>query len=114
MLVLPGGSATTAPAVQAGRPLVAGPAGGAAAGSAALQARPWGTQVHLVLRGLPREGAFTAWAVDVAGSRTPAATWRATRDGRADVTGAAALDPVALVRLEVLALDGTAVLTTPA
>jgi len=53
-----------------------------------------------------------AWALDAAGSRTPAATWRATRDGRADVTGAAALLPAALSGLEIVGSDGARVLAT--
>ncbi len=86
--------------------------GTAAAGTAALESRAWGTQLHLTMRDLPREGTFTAWALDASGTRTPAATWQATRDGRAEVTGAAALPPAALSGLEIVGSNGTRVLAT--
>lgn len=117
-LVLPGvlTPPSTAPrSPVTGRPLVAaqvGATGVPAAGVLALEGRPWGTQVHLTLRDLPREGSFTAWAIDAQGSRTPAATWRATGNGRADVTGAAALDPGAVSGLEIMSSDGRRVLRT--
>jgi predicted anti-sigma-YlaC factor YlaD len=105
-------SGIRSPAVSAlERPLVA-PDGLAATGVASLESRSWGTQVHLVLRNLPRQGSFTAWAVDARGARRPAATWRATADGHVDVTGAAALRPGELIRLQVSSDDGTAVLST--
>lgn len=99
----------------AGRQLVAAQPGGTAvqaAGLAELETRPWGTQLRLTLHDLPRQGTFTAWAVDAHGNRTPAATWRATTSGTAQVTGASALDPASLIRLEVLNGDGRSVLTT--
>ena len=110
VLVLPG-AGTPARVSAPARALVAA-AGTSAAGTAELQGRAWGTQLHLTLHDLPREGTFTAWALDAAGSRTPAATWRATRDGRADVTGAAALLPAALSGLEIVGSDGARVLAT--
>jgi len=118
VLMLPG---TTSPAPDgarttvAGRQLVAAQPGGTgvrAAGLAELETRPWGTQLRLTLHDLPRQGTFTAWAVDARGNRTPAATWRATTNGTAEVTGASALDPGSLTRLEVVSGDGTSVLTT--
>lgn len=118
VLVLPGAVSSSGGGQQttaAGRPLVAvqpGAAGGRPAGRAQLETRPWGTQLHLVLHDLPRQGTFTAWVVDARGTRAPAATWRATPNGSAEVTGASALDPAALVRLDVLSDDGTSVLTT--
>ena len=71
-----------------------------------------GTQVRLSLHDLPRQGTFTAWALDAHGTRTPAATWRATPDGHAEVTGAAALDPADLSRLQISSSDGTPLLST--
>ena len=77
-----------------------------------LQSRPLGTQLRLTLHDLVRTGSFTAWAVDAAGNRTPAATWRATSTGTVEMTAASALDPASLARLEVVSCDGTRVLTT--
>lgn len=103
VVALPGGSGS------AGRPLVVA-AGSTSAGRVSYAARPWGTQVHLELRGLPRRGTFTAWAVDRAGTRTAAATWRATANGQADVIGAAAVERTSLTELRVSSDDGTVLL----
>lgn len=111
VLVLPGAgrSVPGAPPVS-GRPLVA-TAGAAGGGAVSLERRPWGTQVRLSLHDLPRQGTFTAWALDAHGTRTPAATWRATPDGHAEVTGAVALDPADLSRLQISSSDGTPLLS---
>ncbi len=45
------------------------------------------------------------------GGRTAAATWRATANGRADVTGAAPTDPNAIKNVRITAADGTPILT---
>lgn len=84
VLVLPG-AGRSVPGAQpvTGRPLVA-TAGGAGGGAVSLERRPWGTQVRLSLHDLPRQGTFTAWALDAHGTRIPAATWRATPDGHAE------------------------------
>ncbi len=118
-LVLPTALSSTpdraATTTALGRPLVAtrpdGPAV-RAAGRLELATRPWGTQLRLSLHDLPREGMFTAYAVDAHGQRTPAASWRATASGNAEVTGACPLDPSSLIRLDVLTSDGTSVLTS--
>lgn len=105
--------ATTTTAI--GRPLAATRPDGPdvpAAGRLELASRPWGTQLRLSLHDLPREGTFTAYAVDAHGQRTPAATWRATTSGNAEVTGACSLDPSSLARVDVVTGDGTRLLTT--
>ena len=98
----------TAPA-PAARPMVAA-SSGAATGAISLQSKPWGTQIHLVLGDLPREGTFTAWTVSTDGRRTTAATWRATPNGKADVTGAAPIDPDAISNVQITTADGTTIL----
>ena len=94
-------------------PAQPGGTGARATGVARLETRAWGTQLRLTLHDMPREGTFTAWAVDERGHRTPTATWRATSTGSAEVTGASALEPGSLTRLDVVSGDGTSVLTTP-
>jgi len=101
---------STAPST-AGRPTVAS-GQSAAIGAISLHSKPWGTQIHLVLAELPRQGIFIAWAIGNGGERTTVATWRATSNGRADVTGAAPIDPSAIKTVQITAADGTTVLTS--
>lgn len=105
-----GNSTAPTPATPIGRPMLAG-GQSAATGSISLQSKPWGTQLHLVLANLPQQGTFTAWTVGTDGGRTAAATWRATPNGRADVTGAAPTDPNAIQNVQITAADGTPILT---
>jgi len=102
---------TGAPAAPApGRPMIAA-AQSAAVGTIFLQSKPWGTQIHLVLADMPRQGTFTAWSVGNDGHRTTAATWHATPNGKADVTGAAPIELSAITSVKITAADGTTVLT---
>ena len=107
IIVLSTGTATTQ--ALAARPMVAS-GGSAASGAISLQSKPWGTQIHLMLGDLPREGTFTAWTVSTDGGRTTAASWRATPNGKADVTGAAPIDPAAISDVQVTTADGTTIL----
>ncbi len=76
------------------------------------QHRPWGTQIHLVLAGLPRTGTFTAWTVGRdGGAPSIAATWSATPTGHADVTGATGLPTGGLTELRIATTDGKVLLT---
>lgn len=87
------------------RPLVA-VAGVGSSGSVSLQPRPWGTELHLQLRDLPPADGFEAYAVDDAGTRTLAASWGSTADGRAAVPAATRLSSEALSRLVVQTRGG--------
>ena len=99
---------TTAP-VPSGRSMVS-TANSAAAGAISLQTKPWGTQIHLMLTGLPQHETFTAWAIDASGHHTPAATWRATFNGSADVTGAAPIAPSEIDKVQITTADGITIL----
>ncbi len=81
-------------------PLIAA-AGVSASGSAALQAKPWGTAVTLQLHGLPDGDGYTAWVTSADGRRTIAATWSPTPDGQAAVTGATGITQTNLASLQV-------------
>ncbi len=90
-------------------PLVAA-AGASSRGSVSLQARPWGTELHLRLKDLPVADGFAAYAVDGTGARTLAATWGPTPGRQAQVPGATALAPEALSRLVIETTDGDEIL----
>lgn len=92
--------------------LTAPTAGGAsgASGEASLSARPWGTSVDLVVRGLPPDGPFVAWLVSADGEPQQAATWASTDSGEAQVTGAVALTPREVSFVRVTDLHGDLVL----
>ena len=107
IIVLSAGT-PTAP-VPGGHPMAAA-ANSAAAGAISLQSKPWGTQIHLVLTDLPQHEIFTAWTIDTSGHHTPAATWRATPNGRADVTGAAPINPSDINKVQITTADGTTIL----
>lgn len=82
-------------------------AGVGAEGSASFEDRAWGTSVRLQVTGLPEDaGPFQAWAEDPAGRRTAVATWGATPNGAADVTGATAVTRQELSLLVVTTADG--------
>lgn len=85
------------------------------AGRVAAAGKPWGTQLHLDLRGLPASSSYTAWVVADDGRSWPAATWGPTALHRADVTGAAPVALAALARVEVRDAHGiTLAVATPA
>lgn len=92
-----------------GIPLVAA-AGVAASGSASLEPKPWGTAVSLQLDGLPQGSTFTAWVTSTDGTRSIAASWSPTPNGRALLTGAANVPTTQLASLEVVQ-DQTTLLT---
>lgn len=87
------------------RPLVAA-AGVNARGSVSVQPRPWGTELHLLLRGLPPADGYAAYAIDQSGARTLAASWGPTPDGRAAVPAATRLSSKALSRVVIQTRDG--------
>ncbi len=106
--LLEGGGTTSAQSV----PLVAA-AGVSASGSASLDAKPWGTSVTLQLSGLPQGDGFTAWVTASDGRRSIAATWSPTGDGRAAVTGAAAVAGLEVAAVNVVQGERTLLTLTP-
>ena len=101
------------PAPSAPSRALAAATGVTSTGQLTYTRKPWGTQVHLTLAGLPRTGTFTASTVGRDGATSIAATWNATPTGHADVTGATPLTPEALTRLRITTTDGTVLLTAP-
>jgi len=102
------------PAQPAASRTLAATAGGTSTGHVSYTRRPWGTQIHLVLAGLPRTGTFTAWTVGRdSGAPSIAATWSATPTGHADVTGATGLPTGGLTELRIATTDGKVLLTAP-
>ena len=91
-------------------PLVAA-AGVSSRGSVSIQPRPWGTELQLRLKGLPRADGYAAYAVDRFGVRTLAASWGPTPEGQAAVPAATRLSPVELSAVVVQTRDGTELLT---
>lgn len=91
---------------QPSRQSLVASSGVSASGQVTLEPRPWGTAVHLRLQTLPAAPAYTAWTVDAAGVRSAVATWGPTGDGRAEVTGATALEQDAVRSLIVSTADG--------
>jgi predicted anti-sigma-YlaC factor YlaD len=85
-------------------------AGAVSSGDVALEAKPWGTALHLRVR-VPNATSYVAWAVDAAGTRTVAATWGRTAKGRMDVDGATALRGQELRTILVTTGSGTPLLT---
>lgn len=79
--------------------------GAGVAGSVVVAERPWGTSIDLDLVGLPRRDAYQLWAIATDGSRRSAATWSATRQGVARLTGAAAIPTAELDHLEITSAD---------
>lgn len=57
-------------------------------GEVTIDARTWGTAVHLELEGLPQRDRYVAWVVDDGGNRQQAATWGPTPTGAARLDGA--------------------------
>lgn len=86
-------------------------AGVSAGGVGELSARPWGTAVELRLTGLPAATGYVAYAVARDGHTQVAASWGATPDGHAAVTGATAIPRTDLASVQVRTPDGHTVLT---
>lgn len=82
-----------------------------ARGSLALLSKPWGTQVHLVLSDLPRTGAFSVRTIDETGRQSTAATWQATQNGQAELTGATPSKIDDIDRVEIVTDTGVTVLS---
>ncbi len=99
------------PAPSAPSRALAAAAGATSTGQLTYTRKPWGTQVRLILAGLPHTGTFAASAVGRDGTTSIAATWSATPNGHADVTGATPLTPEALTGLRITTGDGTVLLT---
>ncbi len=93
------------------RPLVAA-TGVSSSGTVSMQPRPWGTQLHLRMQGLPLSGDFEAYAVDAAGVRTLVASWSSTADGRAKVPAATPLSAEELARIVVQTRRGSKLVLT--
>lgn len=88
----------------------------AAAGSSArvtvdLVTRGWGTQLDIACSDMPTDGELRLWVVDGSGTARSVASWLATPVGYATVTGATALPPQEIVRVEVRT-EGGQVLAT--
>ncbi|EWT03372.1 hypothetical protein N865_19015 [Intrasporangium oryzae NRRL B-24470] len=88
----------------------------AASGSAAkvdiaLVTRGWGTQVDIACTNMPTTGQLLLWVVDAQGTARPVASWRATEADYTTVTGATALSPEQISRVEVRTDTGTVIAT---
>lgn len=81
-----------------------------ATGSVHIDGRPWGTWIWLDLAGLPARDTYQLWAIGDDGSWVSAATWTATPEGLARLTGAAALDRDRVDRLVITSADRNDVL----
>lgn len=81
----------------------------ATSATASLTAKPWGTAVSLKLVGLPRSGAFDLMVRGRHGVWDRAASWAATADGRAELTGSSAVTSDSITELQVERSDGTVV-----
>lgn len=88
-------------------------AGVGATGTGGLTARPWGTAIALELRDLPAAPGYVAWARSRDGRGEVAASWGATPDGRAVVTGATAIARADLAAVQIRTSDGRPLLTLP-
>jgi hypothetical protein len=60
--------------------------------SARLEYFPWGTQIELSVAGLPGEEVYGVWLEKDDGSRVPAGSFWAPKDGESEVTTSAALN----------------------
>ena len=72
----------------------------------ALVTRGWGTQLDLACEDMPTDGELLLYVIDRQGTATPAASWRATPAGYSRLTGATALRPDEIQRLEIRDGDG--------
>jgi hypothetical protein len=78
-----------------------------------LQQRPWGTAVQVSLQGVTPGENCRLVAVARDGRQEVAATWQATYEGRAEVTGATAIPADELSALRIVATDGRPLVSAP-
>lgn len=76
-------------------------------------ARAWGTSIDVQLRGAPPDQRCRLLAVGRDGQQEVAATWQATYQGRATVTGATAIPTTGLVALEIIDDAGRQLVNLP-
>ena len=76
-------------------------------GEVTIDARPWGTAVHLDLEGLPQRDRYVAWVVDETGTRQQAATWGPTPTGVARLDGASSFPADRVMSVVVTDAGGT-------
>ena len=81
-------------------------------GEVTIDARQWGTAVHLDLEGLPQRDRYVAWVVDATGAREQAATWGPTPAGIARLDGASSITADRVVSVVVTDAGGTETLVT--
>jgi hypothetical protein len=81
-------------------------------GEVAIDARPWGTAVHLDLEGLPQRDRYVAWVVDDTGLREQAATWGPTSAGIARLNGSSSIPTDRVVSVLVTDAAGSETLVT--
>lgn len=67
----------------------------------ALVTRGWGTQLDIDCEDMPKNGELLLWVTDHNGKQTPVASWLATPSGYSQVTGATALRPNEISKVEV-------------
>lgn len=101
------GPQLTAPPALPTTHVIAAPAPGSSVRvDVALVTRGWGTQLDLSCEDMPTEGELLLYVIDQKGTATPAASWRATPAGYSRLTGATALRPNEIQRLEIRNGDG--------
>ena len=87
--------------------VVAAPAPGSSVRvDVALVTRGWGTQLDLNCEYMPTDGELLLWVVDRKGEASTAASWRATPTGTSRLTGATALRPNEIERVEIRNANG--------
>jgi hypothetical protein len=97
---------TTAPELPTTHVVAATAPGSSARVDVALVTRGWGTQLDLDCEDLPTTGTLTLYVIDRAGEATAAASWLGTPTGYSRLTGATALRPAQISRLEIRGGDG--------
>ncbi|TQN45773.1 putative zinc finger protein [Humibacillus xanthopallidus] len=96
------GPRLTAPPELPTTHVVAAPAPGSSVRvDVALVTRGWGTQLDLDCEDMPTSGQLTLYVIDRKGGSTAAASWRGTPTGYSQLTGATALRPNEIQRLEI-------------
>ena len=74
-----------------GRNVIAVEASAPTSGTVALESKPWGTAVEIVLEALPESERYVAWAVSAAGEWQQVAAWGPTANMSARVAGASSI-----------------------
>lgn len=77
---------------------------------AVVEPKPWGTQIELLVAGLPEDATYFAWLERSDGERVPAGTFRGVRDRELTVVLASALPFGQAVAVGVSAEDGSTLL----